>query len=85
MRLHPLHGKLESGNGQEFPNLLAAARSAGDPKTYATATFVWMQGKSDANRDLAVSYTASLHKLMSRLKKELGIANMQLRASPTRE
>jgi hypothetical protein len=73
---HPLHGKLKSGNGEEFPKLLAAARSAGDPKAFATVTFIWMQGESDANRNLAVAYAASFHKLMSRLKEELGIAKM---------
>lgn len=73
---HPYHGKLESGNGEEFPKLLAAARSAGDPKAFATVTLVWMQGESDANRGLAATYADSFHKLTSRLKKELGIGKM---------
>lgn len=74
---HPLHGKLAAGNGEEFPKLLAAARSAGDPKAFATVTFVWMQGESDANRNLSPAYAESFHKLLNRLKKELGIETMR--------
>ena len=73
---HPLHGKLAAGNGEEFPKLLAAARSAGDAKAFASVTFVWMQGESDANRDLAVAYAESFKKLTGRLKNELGIEKM---------
>ena len=73
---HPHHSKLGAGNGEEFPKLLAAARSAGDPKAFATVTFVWMQGESDANRELAAAYADSFNKLTSRLKKELGIGKM---------
>jgi hypothetical protein len=74
---HPLHGQLKAGNGEEFPKLLAAARSAGDPKSFATVTFVWMQGESDANRDLAAAYAQSFTTLLARLKGELGITNMR--------
>lgn len=73
---HPLHGKLKAGNGEEFPKLLAAARSAGDAKSFDTVTFVWMQGESDANRNLCVAYAKSFAALHTRLKSGLGIAKM---------
>jgi len=73
---HPSHGKLKTGNGEEFPKLIEAARSAGAPKAFDTVTFVWMQGESDANRDLASAYAKSFTNLLTRLKAELGIERM---------
>lgn len=73
---HPLSGKLQAGNGEEFPKLVAAARSAGDPKAFASVTLVWMQGESDANRDLAAAYGKSFRTLLDRLKTELGISTL---------
>ena len=63
---HPLHGKLKAGNGEEFPKLLAAARSAGDAKSF------------DTNRNLAVAYAKSFAALLTRLKSGLGIAKMHI-------
>jgi arylsulfatase len=74
---HPSHGKLKAGNGEEFPKLIEAARSAGDPKTFDTVTFVWMQGESDANRDLGVAYERSFNTLRERIETELGIGKMR--------
>lgn len=74
---HLLHGKLKAGNGEEFPKLIEAARSAGDPKTFDTVTFVWMQGESDANRDLGVAYERSFTTLRERIQAELGIGKMR--------
>lgn len=73
---HPLHDQLNTGNGEEFPKLLAAARSAGDAKAFATVTFIWMQGESDANRNLAVAYAKSFTTLLTRLKSGLGIEKL---------
>ena len=73
---HPLHGEIKSGNGEEFPKLLAAAQSAGDAKAFATVTFIWMQGESDANRNLADTYAKSFTTLRNRLKAGLGIERM---------
>ncbi|MFM2170309.1 MAG: hypothetical protein RI957_538 [Verrucomicrobiota bacterium] len=73
---HPLAGKLKAGNGEEFPKLVAAARSAGDAKQFTSVTLIWMQGESDANRDLAAAYAKSFCSLMDDLKAELGISQM---------
>ena len=73
---HPFHGRLKAGNGEEFPKMLAAARSAGDPGSFATVTLIWMQGESDASRNLAPAYGQSFKTLVTRLKGGLGIARM---------
>lgn len=73
---HEFHGRLKAGNGEEFPKLVEIARSAGDPKSFKTVSFIWMQGESDAGRDLGVSYARSFKTLMERLKSELGIERM---------
>jgi hypothetical protein len=73
---HELHGKLISGNGEDFPKLLEIAQSAGSAKEFDTVTFVWMQGESDAIRNLGAAYAGSFTTLMERLKRELGIEKM---------
>jgi len=75
---HPLHGKLKSGNGAQFPVLLELAKTAGDARTYDSVTFVWMQGESDAQRDLGAAYARSFNTLLSRLKDGLGIEAMHV-------
>jgi hypothetical protein len=75
---HPLHGKLKSGNGAQFPVLLELAKTAGDANTYDSVNFVWMQGESDAQRDLGAAYARSFNTLLSRLKAGLGIEAMHV-------
>ena len=74
---HALHGKLTAGNGEEYPRLLEAAKGAGDARKFETVTFVWMQGESDANRDLAVAYGKSFTALLNQLKSDLGLESMR--------
>ena len=73
---HHFHGKLKAGNGEEFPRLVKAVKDAGDARKYETVHFIWMQGESDANRDLGVAYERSFKTLVSRLKEELGVEQM---------
>ena len=73
---HPFHGKLKGGNGEEYPNLVKAAKSAGDTKAFNSVTFIWMQGESDANRDLGAAYAKSFTTLVNQLKSDLGIEKM---------
>lgn len=73
---HELHGKLTGGNGEEYPKLLQAIKDAGDARTFKTVTFVWMQGESDAGRDLAAAYEKSFKTLCNQLKTDLGLEKM---------
>lgn len=74
--VHELHGKLRSGNGEEYPRLLQAIKDAGDVRAFKTVTLIWMQGESDANRDLGVAYEKSFNALLTNLKTDLGIEKM---------
>jgi hypothetical protein len=74
---HALHGKLTAGNGEEYPRLLEGAKGAGDARKFETVTFVWMQGESDANRDLSVAYGKSFTTLLNQLKSDLGLEKMR--------
>ena len=74
---HPM-AKLSNNksNGENFPHLVEKAKAAGDATKFKTVSFIWMQGESDAGRDLSVAYEESFKKLTTRLKKELGIEEM---------
>lgn len=74
---HPLHGKLKDGNGEEFTRLVKAVKDACDARSFETVTFIWMQGESDAMRDLGAAYERSFTSLLGNLKKELGIGEMR--------
>lgn len=74
---HELAGKLISGNGSEYPNLLQAVKAAGDARFFASVTLIWMQGESDANRNLAVAYERSFNTLLGNLKTDLGLERMR--------
>jgi hypothetical protein len=74
---HEYAGKLVNGNGSEYPKLLQAVKAAGDTGSFATVTFVWMQGESDANRNLAVAYEKSFNTLLGNLKTDLGLKEMR--------
>ncbi|HEX5790601.1 MAG TPA: sialate O-acetylesterase [Luteolibacter sp.] len=71
-------GGAPSSNGEEYPRLIEAAKAAGDAKAFASVTFVWMQGESDANRAMAERYGESFRRLRQRLMNDLGIASMNV-------
>ena len=74
---HPMAGLSKNkSNGENFPPLVEAAKQVGDASKFQTVSFIWMQGESDAGRDLAAAYEESFKKLTTRLKKELGIEEM---------
>jgi hypothetical protein len=74
---HPMASLSKNkSNGENFPELVEKAKGEGDATKFKTVTFVWMQGESDAHRDLGVAYERSFKVLMERLKKEIGIEQM---------
>lgn len=73
---HELHGKLMAGNGEEYPKLLQTIQNAGDTRGFKTVTFIWMQGESDAGRDLGAAYEKSFNALLNHLKTDLRIDKM---------
>ncbi len=74
---HPMAGLSNNkSNGENFPQLIESAKQVGDAKKFKTVSFIWMQGESDAGRDLSVAYEESFKKLTANLKKELGIEEM---------
>lgn len=74
---HPMAGLAkDKSNGQEYPRLLELAKAKGDATKFKTVTFVWMQGESDAQRDLGEAYEKSFLALTSKLKEDLGIEQM---------
>lgn len=58
-------------NGSLYPPLIAAVKAAAGDQTFATVTFLWMQGESDAGRSYADVYAESFLKLFQRLKTDL--------------
>ena len=68
--------KSKAQHGEEYPVLLQAVRKAGDPGTFATVTFVWMQGESDGGRELGPVYEQSFMRLLNRLQKDIGRDDM---------
>jgi len=74
---HPMAGLSNNkSNGEEFTRLAKAVKDAHDAAAFKTVHFIWMQGESDANRDLGVAYERSFKVLVERLKKEIGIQEM---------
>lgn len=73
---HEFHSRLNAGNGEEYPKLLKAIRDSGDPRAFKTVTFIWMQGESDANRNLGIAYEKSFNALLTNLKSDLGIESL---------
>lgn len=74
---HPMAGLSRNpSNGEEFHTLVEIAKSAGDARNFKTVHLIWMQGESDANRDLGAAYEASFQRLLDGLKTELGVEQM---------
>ena len=74
---HPMTGLSQSkSNGEEFTRLVKAVKDACEASKFKTVHLIWMQGESDANRDLGVVYERSFKALVGGLKKELGLEKM---------
>ena len=74
---HPMAGLSKNkSNGEEFPRLVKAVKDAHAATKFKSVSFIWMQGESDANRDLGIAYERSFKILVERLKKEIGIERM---------
>lgn len=74
---HPMASLARNqSNGEDFPKLLAMTKAAGDAAKFKTVHFLWMQGESDANRDLGAAYERSFKVLMERLRKDARIGEM---------
>ena len=65
----PTAGSLAQ-HGEDYIPLMKSVRKAGDSKSFKTVTFVWMQGESDAGRDLGPFYAASFTRVLNRLKAD---------------
>ncbi|WP_338688709.1 sialate O-acetylesterase [Haloferula helveola] len=71
-----LAGKKSADNGSEYPKLLNAAEKTGDARSFASVTFVWMQGESDGGNGMSAAYAESFRKLRKRLMADLGLKRM---------
>lgn len=67
-----------SSHGEEYPELLAAAKTAGDTAAFKSVTLGWMQGESDAMNGRQDLYTTSFLRLRQRLMNDLGIKTMHV-------
>lgn len=75
---HPMVGlSRNQANGEEFARLTEAVKNACDAPGFKTVHLIWMQGESDANRDLSVAYETSFKALITGLKKELGVEEIR--------
>lgn len=74
---HPMTALSKNkSNGEEFTRLVKAVKDACDATSFKTVHLIWMQGESDANRDLGAAYERSFKVLVERLEKELGVEEM---------
>jgi len=74
---HPMVGlSNHKSNGENFPELVEKSKQAVHARKFKTVSFIWMQGESDAGRDLAAAYERSFKVLVERLSKELGVEQM---------
>ena len=65
-------------NGDLYDRLIRKVTKAINGQQLASVSFVWMQGESDANKQSALDYDASLAKLVLQLKTDLGRDNIQV-------
>jgi len=58
--------------GDIYDRMIRAVLDKGDPKGYASVTFIWMQGESDANQRLADYYESAFLDVLEQLQTDLG-------------
>jgi hypothetical protein len=58
-------------DGSLYKPLIDAVKTAAGEKSFDTATFIWMQGESDAGKGRADVYAENFQKLLDRLKTDL--------------
>jgi hypothetical protein len=68
----PVPGDPAGYVGHLQDRLLAAVAAVADPDTFATVTFVWMQGEKDACRGRGHSYADFLAGLIRQVRADLG-------------
>ena len=56
--------------------MVELVKKSADASSFKTVHFIWMQGESDAGRDLGAAYERSFKVMIERLKKEIGIETM---------
>ncbi len=61
----------KTDNGSLYPPLIDAVKAAAGGETFATVTFIWMQGESDAGKGYADVYAENFLKLFHRLEADL--------------
>jgi hypothetical protein len=67
----------KADHGSLYKPLLDAVKLAAGDKTFATVTFIWMQGESDAAKGYSEAYAESFMKLFNRLKNDLKSDDMK--------
>jgi hypothetical protein len=68
----PAKGNEPKATGDLYDALMKAIKAQTEGKKYATVTFFWMQGESDAKEGHGEVYAASLKGLIDQLAKDLG-------------
>ena len=64
--------------GNLYDKLWSSVQDKAKGKNFETVTFVWMQGESDSSEAGAEKYFASFDRVVSRLKRDLGIQSMNI-------
>lgn len=68
----PASGPAPEKTGDLYDRLMQKVRAATEGKTFASVTFVWMQGERDAREKHGDVYAASFRGLVEQLKGDLG-------------
>lgn len=64
--------------GELYDKLVVSIRRNTDGRKFDTVTLVWMQGETDAGKDLVDSYEAAFLRVLNRLKADLGVESINV-------
>ena len=64
--------------GRLYDGMMARVKKATAGKTYDTVTFIWMQGETDAGKELVELYVDSFQSIVARLKSDLKIESINI-------
>lgn len=62
--------------GDLYARLLNALKPKTDGQSFASVTFLWMQGEKDARESLGDLYSASFNRILDQLKEDLKISDL---------
>lgn len=72
----PLESDRSDEIGDLYAELMKKTKAATKNQKFATVTLVWMQGESDANKNNVGLYEESFNGLMTQIKEDLGIEEL---------